>query len=163
MKYFFLILLLIIIVFNFILIKKSYFLLSFYLESIPRNPYLKFIKEIKKGQTINTAALQKEHTQNKHLNMLAVSVECSTCTALISSFSNINDEIFKFIIISNGILPERQREILIRKKIHFIESKEIFEEIGIRSVPKLIKVNNNVVSDINTVSNWKELKNKLVV
>ncbi|QEY21157.1 hypothetical protein D0S48_10880 [Psychrobacillus sp. AK 1817] len=150
--------LLILVAINFLIAKKIYALFSFYLQIIPRNPYLKLAKEIKVGQTIDIEQMKADEISHKNsLTVVAISIECSKCKELINSFPRSNLSFNDFLFLSNGKIPEPQRNILIDHKISFVESEKVFNDLGVRSVPKAIKIEDNIILSVNNISNVDEL------
>lgn len=157
-KVFVLIILLTLVTINFLIAKKVYKLFNFYLQIIPRNPYLKLAKEIKIGQSVDTEMLKTEENSLKNsLTVVAISIDCSKCKELINSFPQSNHRFSDFIFLSNGKIPDIQRNILVNQNISFIESEQVFKNLGVRSVPKVIKIENKIILSINNISNVDEL------
>ncbi|MYL47696.1 hypothetical protein GLV94_18825 [Virgibacillus halodenitrificans] len=156
-KIIFLLLMIIIITLNFFLLRKSYSLLSFYLESIPRNPFISLVKEEHVGQKIETDFIKRDQFRDNKLSLLAISIDCSVCKELINSFNDSDMKLLDFVVLSNGNIPDQQRLILIDRKIQFVESNQIFNSIGIRSVPKLIEIDRGEISNVRKVTHIKEL------
>ena len=157
-KVFILIILLTIVTINFILTKKAFKLFTFYLQVIPKNPYIKLAKEIQVGQKFDIELLKiAKNSLSSNLTIVAISVECSKCKELINSFSQSNHSFSDLIFLSNGKIPEIQKNILINENINFIESDKVFKMLGVRSVPKAIKVEDKIILSVNSVSNVSDL------
>lgn len=111
------------------------------MEAIAKSPYLRVAKELYIGQQINLDLLSKQDivVENK-MTLMAISVECPTCKEIVNGFEQTETELLDFIIVSNGIIPEKQKNILFDRKIMMVESEEFFNSLGLRSVPRIIMI-----------------------
>ncbi|SDR02590.1 MULTISPECIES: hypothetical protein [Virgibacillus] len=148
----------IIIVFNFLLLKRSKDLLMFYMETIAKSPYLSVAKELHIGQQINLEYLSKQNIAFEgDLIIMAVSVKCSTCKEIINGFEQAEMELRDFVIVSNGVIPIKQKTILLENKIKMVESEEFFNSLGLRSVPRVINIDKGIVTNISRITHSNEL------
>ncbi|WP_370296305.1 hypothetical protein [Rossellomorea marisflavi] len=145
---------------NYLLIKKLHKIFSFYIETFPRFSQIELTHELEVGNRVDLSQIKKNlKMQNEnYITLLFVSPSCQTCKGIIRNIDVAEKYTGNLIIISNGKLLEEHKKLLETKKINLIESENFFKSFNVRSVPKILEVKHEMVTQIHNVYSIKDFE-----
>lgn len=74
--------------------------------------------------------------------IMFISPTCSTCKMIIRNIEKIsNEHLSKLVVISQGEVEQMVVDELTKKKVSYINSLEVVDDFNVRTVPKLIELN----------------------
>ena len=175
MIYVLMILLIASISFNGVSMYKLFKNLNIFIGVIQSTHSVEFGAEMQVGDTAADFKSKDQHgntiSNNQLLDgykFLFVSSTCPTCKNIIAKMNTLNDDVLKnLIVVSQGSIEQKHIELLSSMKISYLDDMKIVDDFNVRSVPKLIEVNESDtiahITEVNGIEDLKKLSEKLKV